>query len=257
MRNKDLFQPFTRNGKAMLLAYDHGMEHGPIDLIGDSYDPNYILNLAIQGGFTGVIFQKGIAEKYYWQSDYARKIPLIIKVNGKTRITPGEPFSAQNCSVTLAKQLGAKAVGYTIYLGSEKESIMLKTFGQIQEEAHRLGIAAIAWIYPRGRAVDKGDSPEMVSYAARLALELGADAVKIKYSNSEESFARAIKMAGRTKVLLSGGEKLSEENFLQRIKDIIRAGATGVAVGRNIWQREDALVFATKLQKVIWPTANK
>ena len=252
MTNKNFLQPFIKNSKAMLLAYDHGMEHGPVDLVGKSYDPNYILDLAIQGGFTGVILQKGVAEKYYWQTAYARKIPLIIKVNGKTRITPGEPFSALNCSVLYARKLGAKAVGYTIYLGSGRESEMLNNFGKIQEEAHGLGIAAIAWIYPRGKAVEKGDSPEMVSYAARIALELGADAVKIKYSGTEESFARAIKMAGKTRVLLSGGEKLSEEAFLNRVKTIIQAGAVGIAVGRNIWQRETPLDFITQLKQAIW-----
>ena len=252
MTSKSFLQPFIRNSRAMLLAYDHGMEHGPIDLISSSYDPNYILDLAVQGKFTGIILQKGVAEKYYWRTDYARRIPLIIKVNGKTRITPGEPFSALNCSVKYAKQLGAKAVGYTIYLGSGRESEMLSSFGKIQEEAHKLGIAAIAWIYPRGKAVEKGDSPEMVSYAARLALELGADAVKIKYSGSKDSFANAIKMAGKTRVLLSGGEKLSEEAFLDRVKTVIQAGALGIAVGRNVWQREDPLNFATKLGQVIW-----
>ncbi|MBI2310410.1 aldolase, partial [Candidatus Collierbacteria bacterium] len=54
-----------RNGKAMLLAYDQGFEHGPVDFDEKSVDPNYILDIARSGLFTGVIFQEGVAAKYY------------------------------------------------------------------------------------------------------------------------------------------------------------------------------------------------
>jgi len=252
MKYLNLLQPFLYQGKAMLLAYDHGMEHGPVDFRGKSFDPAYILDLAEKGRFTGIILQKGIAEKYYWRSSYSRHLPLIVKINGKTRVTPGEPYSAINCSVSYAKKLGAKAVGYTIYLGSEREWEMLRDFGKVQEEAHRLGLAAIAWIYPRGKAVEKEDSPEMISYAARLGLELGADMIKIKYSGSEETFREAIKVAGKVKVLLSSGPRLEEVEFLNRVRDIMKAGAVGIAVGRNVWQRENALEFSNKLHNVIW-----
>ncbi len=256
MGKQNWLAPFSRKGKIMLLAYDHGMEHGPIDLKGKSFDPDYILDLALKGKFTGIVLQKGIAEKYYQGSSYSHSLPLIIKINGKTRIAPGEPYSAINCSVSYAKKLGARAIGYTIYLGSRRESEMLAEFGKVQEEAHQLGLATIAWIYPRGEAVRKGDTPEMTAYAARLGLELGADAVKIRYSGSRESFNWAIQVAGKVKVLLSGGPQISEDDFLGRVKNIIQNGGAGIAVGRNVWQREDALGFAQKLHHIIWPEDN-
>ena len=58
-------EKITKNGKALFLAYDHGMEHGPVDFDDESVDPAKILEIADSGFFTGVIFQKGIAEKYY------------------------------------------------------------------------------------------------------------------------------------------------------------------------------------------------
>ncbi|MBI2326280.1 aldolase, partial [Candidatus Collierbacteria bacterium] len=54
-----------RNGRVMLLAYDQGFEHGPVDFDEKSVDPNYILDIARSGLFTGVIFQEGVAAKYY------------------------------------------------------------------------------------------------------------------------------------------------------------------------------------------------
>ncbi|MGC8651199.1 MAG: class I fructose-bisphosphate aldolase [Minisyncoccia bacterium] len=250
---KNYLTPFLKNNKAMFLAYDHGFEHGPKDLINKSFDPNYILDLAVQGGFTGIILQKGIAEKYYFNTKYQKKIPLIIKINGKTNLkTDEEPYSPINCSVNYAKKLGAQGVGYTIYLGSEYENKMFEDFGKIQEEAHQLNMAAIAWIYPRGKAILKENDSEIIKYASRIGLELGADLIKIKYPDNDEVLKEIVKFSGKTKVVLSGGEKDTEEEFLAKVKKVMERGFIGIAVGRNVWQRENALEISEKIKQIIF-----
>lgn len=240
---------FLRNGKGMLLAYDQGFEHGPSkDFNEKNIDPNYILDIAIKGGFTGVVLHKGIAERYY-----NGKVPLIVKLNGKSGLVQGEPLSTQVCSVETAVNLGAKGVGYTIYLGSANENVMLEEFGQIHDEAHNEGIPAIAWVYPRGGAVKNDEAPEIVSYAARVGLEIGADAVKIKYTGDSETFKWAVKAAGVSKVFMSGGPKApTDESFLDQVRGAMNAGATGLAVGRNVWQHEEPLKIAASLQDIIF-----
>lgn len=241
----------TKDGKAMYLAYDHGLEHGPSDLPGKSIDPEYILNLAEKENYTAIILHKGIAEKYY--SHYKNKIPLIIKLNGKTRLSEGEAFSTQICSVNEAVNLGALAVGYTVYVGSKHEPKMLKEFSKIVEEAHNAGIPALGWMYPRGKNITNENSEEITAYAARVGLEIGADIVKIKYSGSEGSFHKAIKAAGKTKVVLSGGSKTeTPEEFYKIVKNIMNAGAIGIAVGRNIWQNENASEISKKIKEIIF-----
>jgi len=251
--NNNFLQPFLYKDRALFLAYDHGFEHGPKDLIGKSIDPEYILDLAVKGEYTGIILQKGITEKYYTNTKYQKIIPLILKINGKTNIPQiVDPYSPINCSVEYAKKLGAKAVGYTIYLGSKQEGKMFADFGKIQEQAHKLKMAAIAWIYPRGSAVENESSSEMTVYAARIGLELGADMIKIKYCGSEETFRKAIQAAGKTEVVLSGGPKVEDEEILKRIRLIIKAGAIGIAVGRNVFQHQDSLAITEKIKKIVF-----
>lgn len=235
----------------MYLAYDHGVEHGPVDLIGKSIDPTYVLDIAVKGGYNAVVLQKGIAGKYY--TDYKDKIPLIIKLNGKTRFVEGDPISRQVCSVDEAFELGATGVGYTIYLGSQHESEMLQEFGKIEEEAHEKGLVVLAWIYPRGKGVKDEASPEITAYSARLALEMGADIAKIKYCGSQECFRKAVEAAGKTKVVLSGGAKTDKPSeFLETLKNVMKAGAIGVAVGRNVWQSPKPLEITEKIKKIIF-----
>ena len=243
----------TTNGHAIYLAYDHGVEHGPVDLVGKSIDPNYILDIAVGGGYNAVVFQKGVAEKYYTK-EYRKKIPLIIKMNGKTSFSQGkEPISRQVCSVDEAIELGAVGVGYTIYLGSKHEAEMLQEFAKIEEEGHKKDLVVLAWVYPRGEAIKDETSPEITAYSARLALEMGADIAKIKYCGSVECFRKAVEAAGRTKVVLSGGPKTEKpEEFLETVKNVMAAGAIGVAVGRNVWQSENPLGMTEKIKKLIF-----
>ena len=96
-------------------------------------------------------------------------------------------------------------------------------------------------------------SPEVVSYAARAGLEIGADAVKIKYSGDPTSFAWAVKAAGLAKVFMSGGPKApTDEVFLGQVKGAMDGGATGLAVGRNVWQNADPIRMSNALREIIF-----
>lgn len=245
-------EKITKQGKALFLAYDQGFEHGPSDFNEENVDPKRILEIAESGFFTGVILQKGVAEKYYAGRGY--KVPLILKLNGKTNLVKDkDPYSPQVCSVKEALEYGASAVGYTIYIGSEFEPKMTAEFGRIEQEAEELGLPVIAWMYPRGRNVPDESDPKVVAYAARVGLELGADIVKVRFTGDKESFRWVVKNAGKTKVVIMGGSKEKEEEFLEKVKMAMEAGAIGVAVGRNVWQSQEPLEVARKLAGVIWP----
>ncbi len=235
----------------MFLAYDHGLEHGPTDFNDKDVDPRYIIEIAKKGKFNALIFQKGIAEKYN-QEIKDSGVPLIVKLNGKTNLFKGEPISRQICSVKEAVSLGAVAVGYTLYIGSRFESVMMKEFDAIEEEAHKLGLPVIAWIYPRGKSVEKKPVGELMAYAGRVALEIGADLVKLKYDGKPKDLKWTVESAGKTKVFIAGGTREEGKAFLKEVRDIIKAGAAGMAVGRNIWQSEKPLELAKELKKIIW-----
>lgn len=241
----------TKQGKAFFLAYDQGLEHGPTDFNEENVNPANILKLADSGFFTGVILQKGIAEKYFFGQDY--KVPLIVKLNGKTNLVKDEdPYSPLICTIKEALSYGAKAVGYTIYVGSEFETKMTEEFGKLEQEAEEAGIPIIAWMYPRGKNVPDENDPKLIAYAARVGLELGADIVKVKYTGDIASFKWVVQSAGKTKVVVMGGSKEPEAVFLEKAKTVMEAGAIGLAVGRNVWQSEKPLEISKKIADIIW-----
>lgn len=247
-------KPILKHDKCFILAYDHGFVHGGSDFNDQNYDINFIFDLAVKGGFTGIVLHKGLAE-YFRDSEYFNKVPLIIKLNSNTCLpTNVNRDTAKLCSVSYAKKLGAVAVGYTIYLGSENENKMFEEFSDIQEQAHLLNMGAIAWIYPQ----EKKDILEtnqkndvMTQYFARVGLELGADMIKIKNNATKEGLKRAIELAKPVKVVLAGGEKIDDKQFLEITKQFIDIGGSGLIVGRNIWQRNNAVEFSKQIKQII------
>jgi class I fructose-bisphosphate aldolase len=271
-----LYEHGPGNGMALILPIDHGLEHGPRDFFAnpESLDPTYQLKLAEKGGFSAIVFHIGLATKYL--KEYAGKVPLILKLNGKTSIpSDAQAFSPQTASVEDAVRLGADAVGYTLYVGSPAQDRDFVQFANIREEAERFGMPLIVWSYPRGEAVEaKGgrDSLYAVDYATRVANELGADMVKINVPeyvkekshlypkpydalqlSMEKSLEKVIRSAGKTLVLISGGAKVSDDELLQRVRMSLEAGATGLVFGRNLWQREfeKTLEITEKIKKVM------
>lgn len=246
-----------RDGKCLLLAYDQGFEHGPTDFNEDNVDPNFILDIALKTQvYTGIVFHEGVAEKYYPIGGVEKKNypPLIVKLNGKTSFHKGEePLSLQLTSVDQAIKLGAVGVGYTIYVGSEHEEQMMVEFRRICDEAHSKGLIVIVWMYPRGKHVEgKESSKDVVAYAARLSLELGADFAKLPFTGDTESFKWVVESAGKTQVLVQGGSKKEKAELLTEIEAIMQSGVAGLAIGRNIWQDSDPIGLSQEVAKLVF-----
>src|SRR5919199_3856936 len=168
-------------GTLLFLPIDQGIEHGPRDFFPNpaSKDPEYQFRLAAEAGYSAIACQIGLATKYY--PDYAGQVPLILKVNGKTDVPPAdEALSPTNASVEDAVRLGADAVGYTLYVGSPRQDDDLRQLEKVREDCDRYGMPLVIWAYPRGAYVAKKggqNSFYAIDYAARLAMEMGADVV--------------------------------------------------------------------------------
>lgn len=236
------------NNRSLILAYDHGFEHGPKDFNLKTINPEFVFDIALEAGFNAIAVHAGIAEKYY--NSFYNDIPLIVKLNGHTRLGDKPLISSQVCSVERAIKLGADAIGYTIYFGSKDEHWMLEEFSKIVDKAHDYGLPVVLWSYPRGSNVDENNT-DVIAYAARLALELGADIVKIKYNHDFEGLKWVVKSAGKCKVMIAGGYKTPDKEFLNTVKEVLEAGATGLFVGRNVFQNPRPFTMGKALRALI------
>ncbi|MCX8182715.1 MAG: class I fructose-bisphosphate aldolase family protein [Candidatus Methanomethyliaceae archaeon] len=240
-----------RGGRAVIFAFDHGFEHGPSDFPEGRESPKTIIDLAVKAGFDALMTTKGVARatKDLW----AGKIPLILKVTGKTSIRPPEQRFLQYSigSVEEAFAMGADGVAATVYWGSPHEEAMAEQFSSIVSVCDRVGMPVMILSYPRGPGMSDWYNVETVRYACRASAELGADLIKTYYTGSAEAFKKVVEVSP-VPVLMSGGTKAKEEiDFLKAVENVMSAGGAGVVVGRNLFQSQNFIGLARAVISIV------
>jgi fructose-bisphosphate aldolase, class I len=259
-------------GKMVILPVDQGFEHGPARSFAPNpagYDPRYHFQLALDAGCNAYAAPLGSLEAGV--SDYCGEIPLILKCNNHDILNDEkDPISAITAGVGDALRLGCVAVGFTIYPGSSERVTMYGQLRELAEEAKAAGLAVVVWSYPRGSSLTKeGETAiDVVTYAAQIAAQLGADIIKVKLPSAKIELAEAQKVYqkyeipvatlaervhhviqsafnGRRIVIFSGGAAAADEQVFTEVRAIRDGGGFGSIIGRNSFQRkkEDALKF--------------
>jgi fructose-bisphosphate aldolase, class I len=259
-------------GKMVILPVDQGFEHGPARSFAPNpagYDPRYHFELAIEAGCNAYAAPLGFIEAGV--SDYCGDIPLILKCNNHDVLNDEkDPISAVTASVDDALRLGCVAVGFTIYPGSTERNTMYEELRALAEEAKAAGLAVVVWSYPRGSSLSKeGETAiDVVTYAAQIAAQLGADIIKVKLPSEKVELAEAQKVYqkyeipiatlaervhhvvqsafnGRRIVIFSGGAAAADETVYNEVHAIRDGGGFGSIIGRNSFQRKkpEALKF--------------
>lgn len=245
---KNYFELTQGSGNLFLLAGDQKIEHLNDDFVGlgiaeDDADPEHLFRVAEQGYVGALATQMGLIARYGGSYPDLR---YVVKLNSKTNLVPlseKDPESAELSSVsdvvafaheTKLKILG---VGFTMLIGTEYETEMLKKAAEAVRDAHENGLVAIIWAYPRGKAIVKKNDAHLVAGAAGVAASIGADFTKIDAPDEVSLLTEAVKAAGRTKVICAGGQSRDAKDFLARLSEEMKAGAWGTAVGRNVHQK--------------------
>lgn len=225
---------FKDDGRAVMVAINHGLGMGPIQ--GIEY-MDRIIDKIIPECPDSLTIHKGNAIRY--QDHFAGKTALVLKTSNITRHFG--PFEIPVATVDEAVRLGADAiaVGLSLCDDLEKESIM--NAAAMVEAAEKCGMPTVAHSYPNGNLIsdDERFTLKHVSYATRVALELGIDIIKTFWTGSEKTFAEVVKLGSPAKVVISGGPRCDTlRDCFDMTYQGMQAGAHGITYGRNIWQHE-------------------
>ena len=234
------------NGRTVIVPLDHGISAGPMQGIQDMHDT---VSRVAEGGINCVVMHKGMTRA--GSRDRGRDVGLLIHLSASTGISPRPNSKVLVGTVEDALRLGADGVSVHVNLGDEDEGAMLADLGRIASEADVWGMPVLAMIYARGPKVSNEFAPDLVAHCARVGAELGADIIKVAYTGEIETFAEAINGC-RVPVVIAGGPKLdSTEAFLKMVQDSLKAGASGLSVGRNIFQHPDPTTLCRALSGIV------
>ncbi|HEY4618566.1 MAG TPA: class I fructose-bisphosphate aldolase [Flavobacterium sp.] len=261
-------------GYLSILPVDQGIEHTAGSSFAPNpiyFDPENIVKLAIEAGCNAVASTMGGLAML--SRKYAHKVPFVVKINHNELMTyPNKYDQIMFASVRDAWNMGAVAVGATVYFGSAESDRQIIEVAHAFEEAHNLGMATILWCYTRNNAfvkdnVDYNTAADITGQANYLGVSLQADIIKQKLPTNNGGFA-TVKFAksnpemysklstdhpidlcryqvincyaGRIGMINSGGESVGEMDFAEAIRTAVinkRAGGAGMIMGRKAFQR--------------------
>ncbi len=278
----------AHTGYLSILPVDQGIEHSGGSAFAPNpiyFDPENIMKLAIEGGCNAVASTLGVMGAV--ARKYAHKIPFILKINHNELLTyPNKYDQILFASVEQAFDMGAVAVGATIYFGSEESSRQLQEVREAFEYAHSLGMFTVLWAYLRNSAfktkeADYHVSADLTGQANHLSVTLEADIVKQKQAENNGGF-KALNFGkthekvytelttnhpidltryqvancymGRAGLINSGGES-GKNDLAQAVRTAIinkRAGGMGLISGRKAFQKpmEEGIKLLNAIQDV-------
>ncbi|MGD9856383.1 MAG: class I fructose-bisphosphate aldolase [Planctomycetaceae bacterium] len=275
-------------GYVSILPVDQGVEHSAgasFAVNPDYFDPENIVRLAIEGGCNAVASTIGVLGAV--ARKYAHKIPFLVKLNHNELLTyPASYDQTMFATAKRAYDMGAMAVGATIYFGSEQSRRQIVEVSEAFEAAHEMGMACVLWCYLRNPAFktekDYHVSADLTGQANHLGVTLQADLIKQKQPENNGGY-RAIKFGktsdlvydkltsdhpidlcryqvascymGRVGLINSGGASGGESDLAQAVRTAVinkRAGGTGLISGRKAFQRpiRDGVQLLNRIQDV-------
>ncbi|KAF2282190.1 hypothetical protein GH714_043014 [Hevea brasiliensis] len=204
----------ANTGRLLILPVDQGFEHGPVrsfEANPDACDPHYHFRLALNCGFSAYAAPLGMLE--CGACAHAGALPLILKLNGSTALSPkgSPPNQAVTASVKDALRLGCVAVGLTIYPGSESFLSMVSEARELIREAKSCGLAVVVCHIH----------------------------VVETYLRRRVAYVKRACFAGRRMVVFSGGSAKSDDELLKEVEAVRAGGGDGSIIGRNSFQRTE------------------
>ncbi|MTI28229.1 class I fructose-bisphosphate aldolase [Fulvivirga kasyanovii] len=264
----------ANTGYLSILPVDQGIEHSAGSAFAPNpiyFDPENIIKLAIEAGCNAVATTFGGLA--LMSRKYAHKIPFLVKINHNELLSyPNKYDQIMFGSVQEAWELGAVAVGATIYFGSEESDRQIVEVSQAFEVAHELGMATVLWCYTRNdnfkqNGSDYHTSADLTGQANHLGVTIQADLIKqklptnnggytnIKFGKSHPDMYDKLTSehpidlcryqvlncyAGRVGLINSGGESKGASDVQEAVKTAVinkRAGGSGLILGRKAFQR--------------------
>ncbi len=245
MRNRlaRIIKPATK--KTVMLAVDHGYFLGPVKRL---ENPRETITPLIAFA-DALMLTRGVLRT---SVDELSSTPMVLRVSGGNSIV-GKDLSNEGITVAMkdAVRLNASAVALSIYIGSEHEHQTLMNLSMLVDEGEEYGMPVLA-VTAVGKELEKRDA-RYLSLACRIAAELGAHFVKTYYC---EDFEKVVK-ACPVPLVIAGGPKMETElDALTIAHDAIKRGASGVDMGRNIWQSSNPIGMIKAIRAIVHENAS-
>jgi 2-amino-4,5-dihydroxy-6-oxo-7-(phosphooxy)heptanoate synthase len=233
------------NTPLFVVPLDHTVTDGPFT---DARRYDALLGTLAENGADAIVVHKGRL-KLLPRWVYA-KLSVIVHISASTKYSADPTFKYQVGDVEDCLRRGADAVSVHVNMGSATEDQQLRSMAAVADCCDRAGLPLLAMIYPRGPGIKDHSALDTMLHAGSLAVDLGADMVKLPLGGSVSTMKRVIDSCP-IPVLAAGGSQVSDGEFGTFVSDVMKSGARGLAAGRNVFMAADPAAKVREVRQLL------
>lgn len=230
--------------RCLMSPLDHGGWLGPVRGIDR---PRVIAEAVIKGGSNALLISPGFYRAV------APVVPPSVAVVLRVSLTAGlSPQGSQETpisSLETALRLDADAIAVSVFFGRAGDIDIYRWLAELADASERYDMPVVAEMMP---PEDRYYQPEAIAHAARIGLELGADVIKTNYSGDVDSFKQVVASAPVPIIVAGGPSKGDDSSTVTMVREIVAAGAAGVAIGRRVWQADDPQAVTAQIKEALF-----
>ena len=235
-----------KDGRCLLVPLDHGPWLGPVKGI---EQPRSVVQKVLAGGANALLVSPGVARAV--EPIMGSEVGIVLRVSISLGLAPEAKQETPVATVETALRLDADAVAVSIFFGRGQEIVTMRFLGELTERCNRFGMPVLAEMMP---TMDDAYDPKAIAHAARIGFEMGADIIKTNYCGDVAAFKHVV-CSSPVPIVVAGGPRNSSgsDGTLQMVREILEAGAAGVAIGRRVWQAENPEAVVRAMHQILFP----
>ncbi|NPC79334.1 aldolase, partial [Pyxidicoccus fallax] len=237
-----------RSGRGIIVPIDHGLSIGPVEGLASVEQVSRWMG---HPGITGIIAHKGMVERL-GSHGLLKGFGVMVHLNGMMSLASTPDRKERLTTVEAALRLGADAVSVQLNFDGTNDAHNLTQLGAVVDEAQRYGMPVLTMLYDKVPCEGQEARLSRQRHLMRACVELGTDALKLAAPDDLSLMPSLLEgIREHTAVFFAGGAVRSEEEVLLLARQVVSCGATGLCVGRNVFQRESVWATLSRLREVV------
>jgi fructose-bisphosphate aldolase/2-amino-3,7-dideoxy-D-threo-hept-6-ulosonate synthase len=230
--------------RCLLSPLDHAGWLGPVKGLDR---PRWIVEQVVAGGANAILASPGFIR------NTADLIPpsmgIVLRVSLTAGLSKQGTQETPIASLDTALQMDADAVAVSVFFGRDGDIEIYTWLADLIQACSAYDMPVVAEMMP---PEDRFFKPEAIAHAARIGMEIGADIIKTNYCGNVEDFRKVVESVPLPIIVAGGPKQANEPSLVSFTSDAVAAGASGVAIGRRVWQSDDPCAVTRQIYQALW-----
>jgi DhnA family fructose-bisphosphate aldolase class Ia len=240
---------FPQSNRGLIVPIDHGLTAGPMSGLQSVDDLEGWIST---NNISAVLAHKGMIERLILRDMLHSSTGVIVHLNGMASIAADSDTKVMVSNIETALELGADAVSIQANFTPANFHHNIAMIGSVTDAAHAVGLPILVMLYDKIQSPSPGEKNKRLNHLLRVVADLGSEAVKLAFPESLEDMSDLLARHSRDiRIFFAGGQTVREDILFTTTRAALKQGASGMCIGRNVFQNSRPQQFLSRLAKCV------